>query len=393
MPAKSGVAGGILAVLPGQLGIGVFSPRLDAHGNSVRGVAVCKDLSEDFGLHFLRVARSARSTVRRQYSLAAARSKRRRPEAERDILDRHGERAWIIELQGDLVFSTVEAAARRVVDHSAQSDFMLIDLQRVTHIDAAAARVLQDLYLSAGGSGMELHFVSAQRQPGFLRHLEEELARRAEPSRTLNFADLDAAIEWCENRLLGCYGSTAAQPPAAAASLSRQEICRGLDLPALRMLEGMVERRQFAAGEFIVRAGDQADAMFFLISGQVSVVITLSNGELRRLATLTPGMAFGELAIVMRSARSADIRADTTVECYVLPADAFDRLSTIQPGIKITLLDEHASPGARHGGAAEPGSRRARAVTACGCWVRRARCLQSALACANARSGPPKERD
>jgi glutaminase len=33
MPAKSGVAGGIIAVLPGQLGIGVFSPRLDSHGN------------------------------------------------------------------------------------------------------------------------------------------------------------------------------------------------------------------------------------------------------------------------------------------------------------------------------------------------------------------------
>ena len=39
MPAKSGVSGGVFAVLPGQLGIGVFSPRLDERGNSVRGVA------------------------------------------------------------------------------------------------------------------------------------------------------------------------------------------------------------------------------------------------------------------------------------------------------------------------------------------------------------------
>ena len=38
MPAKSGVTGGIIAVLPGQLGIGVFSPPLDARGNSVRGI-------------------------------------------------------------------------------------------------------------------------------------------------------------------------------------------------------------------------------------------------------------------------------------------------------------------------------------------------------------------
>jgi glutaminase len=51
LPAKSGVAGGIVAVVPGKLGIGVFSPRLDAKGNSVRGVRVCAELSRLFGLH------------------------------------------------------------------------------------------------------------------------------------------------------------------------------------------------------------------------------------------------------------------------------------------------------------------------------------------------------
>ncbi len=51
LPAKSGVGGGILAVVPGQAGIGIFSPPLDAHGNSVRGLRVCEDLVERFGLH------------------------------------------------------------------------------------------------------------------------------------------------------------------------------------------------------------------------------------------------------------------------------------------------------------------------------------------------------
>ena len=39
LPAKSGVSGGVIAVLPGQLAVAVFSPPLDRHGNSVRGVA------------------------------------------------------------------------------------------------------------------------------------------------------------------------------------------------------------------------------------------------------------------------------------------------------------------------------------------------------------------
>ncbi|MBS0018016.1 MAG: glutaminase A [Arthrospira sp. SH-MAG29] len=61
MPAKSGVGGGILAVVPGKLGIGIFSPPLDAKGNSIRGVKVCEDLSRDFGLHLFNVAKSDRN--------------------------------------------------------------------------------------------------------------------------------------------------------------------------------------------------------------------------------------------------------------------------------------------------------------------------------------------
>lgn len=51
IPAKSGVSGGILAVVPGQMGIGVFSPLLDGLANSVRGVKVCEELSQRLGLH------------------------------------------------------------------------------------------------------------------------------------------------------------------------------------------------------------------------------------------------------------------------------------------------------------------------------------------------------
>ncbi len=51
VPAKSGVSGGILAVVPGKMGIGVYSPGLDAYGNSVRGVNVCKEISARLGLH------------------------------------------------------------------------------------------------------------------------------------------------------------------------------------------------------------------------------------------------------------------------------------------------------------------------------------------------------
>jgi glutaminase len=51
IPAKSGVGGGILGVVNRQLGLGTYSPRLDANGNSVRGIAAMARLSDDLGLH------------------------------------------------------------------------------------------------------------------------------------------------------------------------------------------------------------------------------------------------------------------------------------------------------------------------------------------------------
>jgi glutaminase len=51
LPAKSGVGGGIFGVVNRQLGISVYSPKLDAQGNSVRGILACKDLASHFGLH------------------------------------------------------------------------------------------------------------------------------------------------------------------------------------------------------------------------------------------------------------------------------------------------------------------------------------------------------
>jgi glutaminase len=51
LPAKSGVGGGLLAVVNRQLGIAVYSPRLDSKGNSVRGILVCRDLASRLGLH------------------------------------------------------------------------------------------------------------------------------------------------------------------------------------------------------------------------------------------------------------------------------------------------------------------------------------------------------
>jgi glutaminase len=51
LPAKSGVSGAVMLVIPGLMGIAVWSPRLDEHGNSVRGIEFCRRLAAAYNVH------------------------------------------------------------------------------------------------------------------------------------------------------------------------------------------------------------------------------------------------------------------------------------------------------------------------------------------------------
>lgn len=67
IPAKSGVAGGMVGVLPDQVGIGAFSPRLDTHGNSQRGRLAFERLSQDMGMHLFSASGGRLDAVRTQH--------------------------------------------------------------------------------------------------------------------------------------------------------------------------------------------------------------------------------------------------------------------------------------------------------------------------------------
>jgi glutaminase len=51
VPAKSGVSGALFLVIPNLMGISIWSPRLDHHGNSVRGVEFCERLVRQYNVH------------------------------------------------------------------------------------------------------------------------------------------------------------------------------------------------------------------------------------------------------------------------------------------------------------------------------------------------------
>ncbi|MFW0787314.1 glutaminase A [Gordonia sp. CPCC 206044] len=142
LPAKSGVGGGILAILPGQLGIGVYSPRLDAHGNSVRGIDTCRHLSTDLGLHMFNLARESRVTIRAVYDIDEFGVSADWSERERGYLRTCRDRVRVYELQGDLTFSGAESAMRRLETDLGLFDVAIVDISRIGVIDPVARTMI-----------------------------------------------------------------------------------------------------------------------------------------------------------------------------------------------------------------------------------------------------------
>jgi glutaminase len=328
MPAKSGVAGGVLAVLPGQLGIAVFSPPLDPHGNSVRGIEVCRQVSEDLSLHLLHVARTARTAVRRTYTVAAVPSRRRRPPAQADLVAELGARCRVHVLHGDLVFAATESVVRGIVDECAEIDIALLDLSEVTEIDDAAARMLVALgiWMEEGGRALALVVPVGG-------HLREHFPGDGHEL----FGDLDAATEWCEERLLAAHDEGAAATPARV-ELADHALAQGLDAGQLDRLAAALVSRPFAAGEVIFEAGSEADAIYLVIDGEVRLELEPEPGKVRRFATLTPGLAFGELALAAVPSRAFTARGETDGECLALALDAFERLGETDPALQAVFL-------------------------------------------------------
>ena len=92
------------------------------------------------------------------------------------------------------------------------------------------------------------------------------------------------------------------------------------------------------------REGDIADAMFFLLSGRVNVLLPLdthTRERSRRLATFGQGVAFGEMALLDEGRRSADVVCDESCSVAVLSFDALhdlgEKFPTISQSIQANL--------------------------------------------------------
>lgn len=145
IPAKSGVAGGLIGALPGQIGIATFSPRLDSHGNSVRGVSLFERFSSDMGLHVMEVPAAARAVVRSNHAVGSG------PKALR-----------VLQLQGGIGFAGAERVVQEAMGISPSEVRVVVDLTRVHSIDDVARRVLLEVARRLTLNGHEVYLVDPE---------------------------------------------------------------------------------------------------------------------------------------------------------------------------------------------------------------------------------------
>jgi len=335
MPAKSGVSGCIIAVIPGQIGIGVFAPPIDSHGNSLRGIRVCQEISKEFELHAFNNRTNVRSVIRREYRGDLVHSNRLRTPYERQVLARQGDKVAVLEAQGALFFGSTEQLLRRIAQLAAETRYVVVDFKRVHLADASAHKLIARAARSIADSGAELVFASIA-DDGPLGTLARELGAQEERRAVCIFSDTDAALEWCEDRLLA--GSSKGSGTKFA--LSELDLLKGLSAEDYRLIEPIVRPLVFEKGEVIIREGAEAKLFFVVARGTVSVQIRVQgqNGRKKRVASIGPGLSFGEMALLDGGKRSADIVADEKVICYGLAVDQLVELAAEHPNIMITIL-------------------------------------------------------
>ena len=319
LPAKSGVGGGILAVLPGQLGIGIYSPPLDRQGNSARGIKVCEDLSRDLALHLFANGTAPQPSLRLTYDGSQVSSCRRRPSRLQQKLRATGHRIRVIELQGELIFSTFEPVIRLALKQAPYCDFVILNLRYVMTIDEVALKMIIELKQTLSELGLQMMVCDGEQ---FAKVFQE-----AGLEQSMQFANEDTALEHCENELLKRIVGPDWNK-LTPVSLKDCFLLSELDAEELAWLDGEMGTRESPQGDYLI-----------LVAGSVEVRLPeTSNQAGKRIDVFEAGMSFGEMGLLDGLPRSANVVVLDDAVCRVISRPLFESLESVRPGLKIKLL-------------------------------------------------------
>ena len=280
------------------------------------------------------------SVVRHKFYVNQMSSNWHRPESETRILEQKGDQAVIFELQGSLFFGTTQQLYAQLDPEIKTRSFVILDMKRVQSVDVTAAHLLRQVRdsLSERKALLLLSNVRENLPNGRnLREFLEQTGVTENQEYVRLFSELDSAIEWVEDRLLG----EAEMPQVdneVALQLSEMELFKNRKDETLADLESRLEKRLYAAGETIYARGEPGDALYLIRRGSVRIFAPLGAGRTRHIATFGRGDFFGGLAFLDGRPRGNDAIAASETEFYVLSLEQFNLLADEHKRLAFTLL-------------------------------------------------------
>ena len=160
------------------------------------------------------------------------------------------------------------------------------------------------------------------------------------------FADLDRALEWAEVAILAQRPLD--QRPARGGSDPLGEIGEGMQREARLALEALMLPQVLPAHGVVFNAGDRDRDLLVVVSGHITLVTQWPPEHGLRLATVGPGMVFGEMAFLNGAERSASAGAERgAARLMRLPRERFDGWARQYPEAGLILMENLAQMGAR----------------------------------------------
>ena len=239
-------------------------------------------------------------------------------------------RVMVFELEGALFFGSAARLTSECDKLAPECRCLVLDLRRVSTIDESGAVALQQLSHNLKRRGVTLLLAGVVVGNRHGQRLRDFGCFRDPPGdgpRADWYADADLATEAAEGLLLADAGMTGR---AMAVPLAEAMLLKGLDAQQRALVLAVLREQGLGAGEHLFNEGDPGDALFVLTEGSISIVAA-GQAERQRLVTFSPGMVFGETAMLDGSGRTATAVADCACVVHRLDKAALDSLSADHP--------------------------------------------------------------
>lgn len=280
------------------------------------------------------ILRMSHSNIRRMYRCDLVHSRKQRTPEEAAFLQKQGAGILVLELQGVLFFGSAEMLSDDIQRLSAVSTrTIILDLRRITEIDATGAQILADIQRTLAHNKQRLAITVNKTSDASACLFE--MGTIGVVGVGCVFEDIDRAVEWAEDELLLTCAEEFNQNEIPFEKISLLSM---LSCEEIERLKCYTRQVMYSQGEIIFHQGEPGKELFILIKGRVSAYLCQPNSRDIRLMTFAPGTVFGELAILDSGFRSASVVAEEAIFCHVLSEEQFALLSKDNPAIAIKLL-------------------------------------------------------